>query len=107
MMQFQGETGRKGVRLMFYLVIKEGDKTPIVCCEFADTQPCLTGKSQHHPILYRAWRKPKGTMGCWVIFEYNGKDNVPDLSLPIPVFKLPRGSEKMTEEEVCAYWHSE
>ena len=58
------------------------------------------------PKLYRIWRKPKGMWGVWVVFQYNGKDHVPDLSVPIKVHKLPRDAEPLTDEEATKYWWS-
>jgi len=54
--------------------------------------------------LYRVWRKPRGMFGCWVVFKYNGAEHVPDLSVPIAVFKLPRDAEPLTEDEMRQYW---
>jgi len=54
--------------------------------------------------LYRIWRKPRGMFGCWVVFQYNGKEQVPDLSIPIAVHKLPRDAEPLTDEEMQRYW---
>lgn len=54
--------------------------------------------------LYRIWRKPCGMFGCWVVFRYNGEEHVPDLSVPIGVYKLPRDAEPLTDDEAAAYW---
>lgn len=56
------------------------------------------------PKLYRIWRKPCGMFGCWVVFRYNGKKQVPDLSVPISLNVLPRDAEELTEQEAIAYW---
>lgn len=97
MLQFDGKVGRRGVRLEFY-VAWSGSGNP------ADTTLC-TRCDRSHPHLWYAWRKPAGIFGCWVQFRYNGETHVPDLSLPIPVFKLPRGAQRMTIEENAEAWH--
>ena len=56
--------------------------------------------------LYRVWRKPVGMFGCWVVFRYNGEEHVPDLSIPIATFKLPRDAKPLTREECAQYWFS-
>lgn len=56
------------------------------------------------PKLYRIYRKPKGMFGCWVVFRYNGKDQVPDLSVPIAVHKLPKDAEAVPEDYAVKYW---
>src|SRR5271165_3911240 len=69
------------------------------------TQPELVelirpnGTVAKEPKLYRCWRKPVGMWGNWVVFRYNGSEHVPDLSVPISTFKLPRGAEPLTDEE--------
>ena len=59
-----------------------------------------------HPVLYEFFRKPRGMFGQWVVFMYNGKEQVPDLSVPIWLDRIPRGARKMEEEEASNYWHS-
>ncbi len=60
-------------------------------------------------VLPRLWtfaRKPKGMFGCWVVFRYNGKDHVPDLSSPQGMFKLPRDARPMSITETIKTWKS-
>ena len=56
--------------------------------------------------LYRAWRRPCGMCGCWVQFRWGGRIHAPDLSVPIPVVKLPSGSEPLSDEAAAKYWFS-
>lgn len=59
-----------------------------------------------YPRIWTAPRKPRGMFGCWVVFKYNGRDQVPDLSVPIHVFKLPKDAKPMTNEETINIWKS-
>lgn len=56
------------------------------------------------PRLYRCWRKPVGMFGCWVVFRYNGKEHVPDLSIPIGTEQMPRDAKPLTDDEAAGYW---
>ncbi len=103
MLQFDGQTGPQGVRLEFYLTAREGSDNPVLG-EDVDLCAC-TRCDASHPHLWTAWRKPAGQVGCWVGFRYNGEEQFPDLSLPIPVFKIPRGAQRMTIEENAEAWH--
>jgi hypothetical protein len=60
--------------------------------------------SSGNPHLWHFYRRPKGMFGCWVVFEYNGKDHAPDLSVPISLFKMPRDAKKLTDAESVAHW---
>ena len=60
--------------------------------------------SSGNPRLWRFYRRPAGMFGCWVIFRYNGMDNVPDLSCPLSMFNIPRGAEKLSDEESVKHW---
>ena len=62
--------------------------------------------SSGNPRLWRFFRRPVGMFGCWVVFEYNGKKQVPDLSCPFGVFQLPRGAEKLSDDESVKHWKS-
>jgi len=44
--------------------------------------------------------------GHWVVFQFNGKDQVPDLSCPMPLLTLPRDAKPLTDEESVAHWKS-
>ena len=56
------------------------------------------------PVLYRIWRKPRGMFGCWVVFNINGEEMAPDLSVPTRLLKLPRDAERLTHDEAAHYW---
>jgi hypothetical protein len=75
-------------------------------CEDAEpvqlTRP--DGSVTTRPRLYRIYRRPVGMFGCWVVFRYNGREQVPDLSVPIRVLQLPRDATPLTDEEAAAYW---
>ena len=55
-------------------------------------------------VLHRIYRRPAGTLGCWVVFRYNGEEHGPDLSIPISVFKLPRDAERVPDDVAYRYW---
>jgi len=106
-LQFRGEIGKRGLRLLFYLVdeveqvgavkwVKQIDREPIDC----------TLCDEQHPQLYAAWRRPAGTFGSWIVFRYLGQEHIPDLSIPISVKKVPRGAEKLSVKENSEYWHA-
>ena len=59
------------------------------------------------PKLYRIFRRPAGMFGCWVVFRWNGKTHVPDLSVPIAVDALPRDAKPLTDIEAETYWFGE
>lgn len=108
LLQFGGQIDRKrGVGLLFC----RERKVDVPCGDFtyqrtvdAETYTCAQcGKS--HGVLYRAWRKPCGMLGCWVQFRYNGEIHVPDLSVPIGVQKLPRDAVRLSDAEASEYWH--
>ena len=106
-LQFKGEIGKRGLRLLFYLVDEieqvggvkwtERIDRELIDCTICDRQP---------PQLYAAWRKPAGSFGPWVVLRYLGEAHVPDLSIPIGVPKVPRGGKKLSPEENSEYWHS-
>lgn len=89
----------KGIRLEFYLERKQRWSR-----ETVDSFTCPEcGKT--HPIIYVAWRKPVDTFGHSVVFRYLGEEQVPDLSLPIPVPTVPRGAKKLSEAKSAEVWH--
>lgn len=119
LLQFNGEISRKGVGLQFYTVVKDEpnwtkyngpdaykpspDSTTFT--EPNDTFTCqVCGRK--HPRVSVAFRKPVGMFGPWVVFRYNGGEQVPDLSIPIPVFQLPIGARTLSDEESSKIWHS-
>jgi hypothetical protein len=116
LLQFDGAISRRGVRLEFYqtseterwykhsATLAMGEpSSPIMGAIVEPVQCEACGRS--HARLYTAWRKPKGTMGHWVVFRVNGKDTVPDLSTPIATFRLPRDARPMTDAENSVAWH--
>ena len=96
LMQFQGETGRRGVRLEFVVENPDGWGTELVKC--ADC-------GREHPRIHVAWRKPAGVFGPWIVFRYLGEEHVPDLSIPITVPVLPKGAVPLSNEETGQAWH--
>jgi hypothetical protein len=105
LLQFDGETGRRGVRLEFAhpATFEAQSDGPYLWIQ-REPVPCETcGKL--HAQLYTAWRRPVGMLGCWVTFRYNGETHAPDLSLPINVERIPRGAVKLTPAENAARWH--
>jgi len=100
LLQFNGETGRAGVRLQFCRT-HDGSITG----DYTDEYHCDDcGRS--HPRIALAWRKPRGMFGCWVVFQYNGSEHAPDLSVPIKVQDYPRGSVLLSDAESSGIWHS-
>ena len=121
LLQFNGQINQQGVRLLFYPVTKEecwdeyhgpNSRTPnpeaTTFCKPAEYVTLIDkeGKERKLPRLYRAWRKPAGSWGCWVVFRYNGKEHVPDLSVPISILKLPRDAKPLSDKECADYWFS-
>ena len=106
LLQFNGTVDERGVGLLFYLVGK-GEPSysdPVETIARTDDRP--PGSFPRHPVLYRAFRKPVGMLGCWVQFRYLGRVNAPDLSLPVAVDTVPRGAVRLTDEEIATYWQS-
>lgn len=105
LLQFQGEISPKGVRLELYQT-QENPRYPgsAICGEPTETRLCAAC-NRLHPLIYRIYRKPKGMLGCWVIFRWNNEDQVPDLSHPVAVFKLPKDAKAVYDEENAVLWH--
>ena len=97
LLQFDGRVDERGVELRFVLEDEHYNGL--------EKFPCATCGGEHERI-YTAWRKPCGTMGQWVVFRYLGVENVPDLSIPIGVPRLPRGVTRLSDEECCKIWRS-
>lgn len=124
LLQHSGRIDRsRGVELLVYLEHKEQwkakDETNVFpaygnCgerCDISfhrvDSEPVQlewNGKKHIVPKLYRIWRKPAGMFGCWVVFRINGTEQVPDLSCPIGLPKLPRDAKALTEDEAIEAW---
>lgn len=107
LLQHHGGRSRDGrkVELLFQLV--KPSKNPVLadsatCGDTAETFLGTDGKAR--PVLHRAYRRPAGMWGCWVVFRYCGEEHVPDLSVPISVFRLPRDAVRLTDAEAEAYW---
>jgi len=104
LLQFNGETSKRGVGLQFYHTHGiETDLPPIHGNPSEPVMCAICGKT--HPRIHVAWRKPVGMFGPWVVFRYHGKENVPDLSCPIAVHVLPKGARAMTDDESNETWH--
>lgn len=118
-LQHHGSTTSKQkhgyVELLFYLVHKTQDweryngpnaykPNPNSTTFCADSEPIEIRPGKFVPQLYRVWRKPVGMFGHFVVFRYLGEEHVPDLSVPIATFKLPRGAEALTPGEMLKYW---
>ena len=109
-MQFNGpmrknpRTGYGEVGLIFVLVSETTD-TGFPWPVDRDTYKCPCGKT--HARIGIAYRRPRGMLGCWVQFQYNGQMHAPDLSVPISVEKYPLGTVMMSDEESSKYWHGE
>lgn len=111
-MQFTGRVDRAGVHLQAILVHRVdkhfGPEPHQVYQTTEDNEEHLFDcpKCQKkHPRIFTFVRKPAGMMGCWVVFRYNGEEQVPDLSCPISLEKLPRDARAMTDEESAEAWH--
>lgn len=68
--------------------------------------PCTICDGAHIQVGV-AWRRPRGMLGAWVVFEYLGGKHAPDLSVPISVTEWPRGTHILTPEENSKLWHRE
>lgn len=101
LMQFEGETGRRGVRLEFVL------RDPAAPWNAAPVEPVECDRCERgpHERIHVAWRKPRGTLGQFVVFAYNGETHVPDLSIPIDVERIPRDAVALSDEETIERWH--
>lgn len=122
LLQFDGETGRKGVRLQFTYpskfihcpedlraVTPHDQRVIMVECDPVPCPACATKYNRpahYHARIYRAWRMPCGMFGPWVVFRYNGTTHVPDLSIPITVDVMPRDAVPCSDTETIALWHS-
>lgn len=105
LLQFSGNIEKKGVGLEFYQVIPN-PKYPEDTYMGIESEmvPChICGKS--HPRIHIAFRKPIGMLGCWVLFCYNGAKHAPDLSHPISIFKIPKGSKPLDDLKNSECWH--
>ncbi len=105
LMQFRGDIKNGKVGLQFQLVRSSvpGDNALYSMVD-ADPYRCKQCNCDHARIAV-AYRRPAGMLGCWVIFRYLGKKNVPDLSIPISVEKYPLGACILSDEESSKIWH--
>jgi hypothetical protein len=99
LLQFGGKITREGVGLLFYLSSdpRSGVEDEAYLCP---------RDGRRHAVLYEVFRKPVGMMGHWVVFRWGGEEHVPDLSIPIPVTKIPRPARRLSDQEATTYWHS-
>lgn len=105
LLQFQGKIGRKGVRLEFVKSYVPWEQSHQFCKpQEGESIPCsICGGT--HPQIYVAWRKPRGMFGQWVVFQYNGQEHVPDLSILIEIEVLPHDAKPLSQEENSQSWH--
>lgn len=103
LLQFDGEISEKGVRLEFVRYRLDIDKD-IKECYLDPFVPCHICMKEH-PQVGAAYRKPKGMLGQFVVFRYNGEDQVPDLSVPIDVEKWPKDTKMLNPIENSRLWH--
>ncbi len=108
LLQFSGEVTRKGVHLRMYRTIPSETPCHKNCPSSGEpAEPVRCSRcGETHPRLYIAVRKPVGMFGCWVVFRLNGKEEVPDLSVPIAMFKLPRDAKPVSDADNERLWHS-
>lgn len=114
LLQHHRGVGRDGkVQLLAYLV-KKGPKWekyngPTAYRPSPDsttfTEPVEVDAGKH-PRLWEFYRKPKGMWGNWVVFRWSNEEHVPDLSVPIMLFEMPRDAKRLSEEESIAHWMS-
>lgn len=100
-MQFGGRVDKSGVHLQAYKV----DGEPWYRANEEHTFICPQCKREHARI-FTFVRKPRGMFGCWVVFRYNGKDQVPDLSCPLGLSVMPRDARPLSFQESMEIWHS-
>lgn len=112
LLQFNGKIANGKVGLEFYQTtpryIDIGDmythELPELCGTPVEMVPChICGKE--HARLHIAYRKPRGLFGQWVVFEYNGKKQVPDLSCPQGVYQLPKDAKPLSDYDNSVQWH--
>ena len=110
LLQYKGDITEQGVALPFYLVVNItkhlSETVKYDSKEDSDIFPCSKCKRSHARI-YMARRKPVDMLGNWVRFRYNGELHAPDLSIPIPVYKIPRDAKALTLEKCAEFWHAE
>lgn len=107
--------GRK-VELLMYLVKKTPDWEKYhgpnsynpnpEATSFTEDVELVELDGKKYPRLYRIYRRPAGMLGCWAVFRFNGEEHVPDLSVPIKVFQLPRDAKPLGDDEALKYWKS-
>lgn len=101
LLQFNGRVDSKGVHIQAYKV----DSEPWYQAKEEFLFFCPKCKRQH-PRLFIFARKPRGMFGPWVVFRFNGRDQVPDLSCPIALSVLPRDAQSLSLKESMEIWHS-
>lgn len=109
LLQFNGRIGKRGVYLQFTHEKERTDPSQPGWLKtmgngFTDCIYLPNGKVL--PRIWTAPRVPCGMFGCWVVFRYNGKEHVPDLSVPIAVDKLPRGARPLPIDECLKQWQT-
>jgi hypothetical protein len=107
LLQFNGRVDTRGVHLKFVQIEKQNVQVSEKVSYQRDVD--TDGFYANGKWYARVWtcpRKPRGMFGPWVVFMYNGEEQVPDLSVPISVTKLPRDAHPLSIEECLKYWHS-
>lgn len=110
LLQFNGKITRQGVHLQF-IHVTPSTKTLNGVEYLKDTPQCgnttdgvCVPGGKFYPRIWTAVRKPAGMFGPWCVFRYNGQENVPDLSVPISVFSLPRDARPLSNQETIKVW---
>jgi hypothetical protein len=108
LLQFNGKVTQQGVHLEFYQVVKNQPwaVTKTQTGNTADTDGIYLPGGKWLPRIWTCVHKPCGMFGCWVVFEYNGEEQVPDLSCPIAIEKLPHDARPLATDECIARWQS-
>jgi len=110
-MQFSGKVSSQGVHLVAqkmpagYPHNRNGDVLHSGHMESPEIEFTCPTCGRKHGLLHTFIRKPRGMCGCWVVFQYNGEEHVPDLSVPLSLDRLPKDAVAMTEAESAEYWH--
>jgi hypothetical protein len=106
LLQHRGPITSYGVGLVFQRPLPIPDTFPYTHVRgFDDTFDCPICDKKHIK-LYTAFRKPVRMCGYWVVFHYCEEEHVPDLSVPISVYKLPQDAKAMNAEAAHYYWTS-
>lgn len=106
LLQFNGTVDRRGVHLQAQKMPAGYPDNAGGYMEQPEVRFTCPKCGREHGRIFEFIRKPKGMFGCWVVFRFNGKDQVPDLSCPLSLPKLPRDAKPMPDDRCAAVWHS-